>query len=52
MDEDGKRTEGHAVGKDAPSGRDQREATLAAALRANLRRRKAAGPKPDRKADR
>jgi hypothetical protein len=35
-----------------PAAEDGREARLAAALRANLRRRKAAAPKPGGKADR
>jgi hypothetical protein len=45
MDEDEKRTDDRKAGKPAPT--SEREARLAAALRANLRRRKASAPKPD-----
>jgi hypothetical protein len=40
------------AGKAPARAKDDREARLAAALRANLRRRKAAAPKPPPKAER
>jgi hypothetical protein len=50
MDKDEKPPRAAASPKPAPG--DGREARLAAALRANLRRRKAAAPKPAGKPDR
>jgi hypothetical protein len=51
MDDDEPPAEARSGRKSAPAARDEREARLAAALRANLRRRKAAEPgrggKPD-----
>jgi hypothetical protein len=44
MDDDEKRTDDRQAGKPPP--RSERETRLAAALRANLRRRKASAPKP------
>ena len=44
MDENEKPTDARPSGKTAPT--SEREARLAAALRANLRRRKARRPKP------
>lgn len=41
-----------AVATPKPAANDAREARLAAALRANLRRRKAAAPKPGGKSER
>jgi hypothetical protein len=46
MDEDEKRADDRQPGKTAPAPKLERETRLAAALRANLRRRKAASPKP------
>jgi len=45
MDDDEKRTDDRKARKPSPS--SEREARLAAALRANLRRRKTTAPKPD-----
>jgi hypothetical protein len=52
MDEDETSADAAAPRKPKPAANDEREARLAAALRANLRRRKAAAPKPVRNADR
>ena len=52
MDKDKKPPDPAAPRKTRPAEDDGREARLAAALRANLRRRKAAAPKPAGKADR
>jgi hypothetical protein len=52
MDKDEKPPDPAAPRKTRPAADDGREARLAAALRANLRRRKAAAPKPAGKPDR
>jgi hypothetical protein len=52
MDEEHDPSAKASPGKVGGSPKDDREARLAAALRANLRRRKAAPPKPQRKPDR
>jgi hypothetical protein len=52
MDKDEKPLPAVAPPKARPAADDGREARLAAALRANLRRRKAAAPKPAGKSDR
>jgi hypothetical protein len=52
MDEDEKSGKVAAPPKTRPAADDGREARLAAALRANLRRRKAAAPKPGGKTGR
>lgn len=51
MDKDEKRTDDRKAGKRAPAAGTDREDRLAAALRANLRRRKGAAPKPPAEAE-
>ena len=48
MDEDEKRTDDRKPAKAGPAVKADREARLAAALRTNLRRRKAGAAKPER----